>query len=388
MRAILLLVFILCSSLQAIELNIHLNLEQDKFTFRYEFEKSVSRFIFTYNPQATSLFNNLTINENDESISVDGDSVTLQTYSLDKILFTGDETKFFLLNDQTMMIYSYALDVLKVELENGEQEIVERVKYFQQGTLIHERDINDETSFEKYLIIEGSDLTSKVDQENATLYIDTDLPHRNFHIKKINKALSYLYQKFGAPLSKPVVFFSYKPGVEKDIQIEGRNLIYDNVIMLSAGSLENVELEAKNFRLYFYNLLYSHEIIHHWTSKNLDNQAHGWVHEGAAEALSHIMVKELFAEEAGDMAFYMRDYNYRHCQVRSDVFDFAYHCGAVIWDQVFQNITSGSDPFQIMKEVMRLPKQSEQAVLEVFIRHTNSQVMESIDQIINSKYEQ
>ena len=133
---------------------------------------------------------------------------------------------------------------------------------------------------------------------------------------------------------------------------------------ISAG----LDLQSPRGLLVIYHALFSHEIVHHWNARNLDGESSSWIHEGGAEYLASIISQDVFSDQLNELVRYMESSNIQSCEKPDEYTDFAYHCGHAIFKLVMDN--SLSDPYDIFNELHSLPLQTNQAVLDVFAKHT------------------
>lgn len=368
----------------AVDANIHFSISDGQLKAEYTFSEPVARLKFLPLAQQNrdEIFKDFD-SENGE-VLVNGSLLILETNNLEDLSLASKIGNIFFHNDGNLLFYSLLFEGFEIEDLTGKKLYLENLSYYYEGKLLHKRNVFQADSWERYLLLKNT-------QSLATLtifgdiYLDPDLPKIDDHELKISNVLRFLTEKLGTPRSKPIIFFSYtKIEKDEDWWADGRVVVASPYVQISlAGKLDPADMR---WRIILYHSLYSHEIAHHWNARNLDANADSWIHEGGAEVIAGLVTKALFFTEMGELVNFMSAHNERNCREQNEDFDFAYHCGGFIFDKVLKS--THADPFQVMKEIIDLPLQSEKAVLEVFSKHASPLVLSEIQEILKTNLKQ
>ena len=296
-------------------------------------------------------------------------------------LMRGSDSPVFSHNNGNTLIYSLRFD-LSHGLRKGEVVTFDNLVYRFNGKTIHTRKLDESDSFEKYLILENAP-EAILKTKHADIILDEDLSNRDLYLSKIEKSLSYLYEKLGPPPIRPVIFFTYSSSDEA--WYDGRVVMGSPVVMMAIS--KGMEKEEEILSVVLHHGLFSHEIAHHWNARNLksdystqeDADRNSWVHEGAAEAMAYLMTKDLFSEEMGEYVSHMRQENLSLCETPDEDSDWEYNCGDAIYSKALDY--PGVDPWKVMREILALPVAGEGPVLMTFAKYVSPEVFSEIQKI-------
>lgn len=362
----------------AVDANVNLSIINGKLRAEYTFSEPIKTLTLFPISQSnrSETFKNFTAQGDD--VFVNGSRLVLETQDLEKVSLATTDGQIFYQESGSLLLYSLLIDGYKVKSFTDEDRYLENLQFFFEGKLLHARNIYKSESLERYLLLEAPRFPP-LKTPYGDLYLDADLPNIENHSQQLTKVLQFLTEKLGPPKTKPVVFFTYASNKDEDWWGDGRVVIGSPYIQISLGG--RLDPQDPRGKVVLYHGLYSHEIAHHWNARNLDSNARSWVHEGGAEALAGLITKALFASELGVYVDAMSKSNERTCREPDEDFDFPYHCGGYIFDKVLGS--TQVDPFVIMKEIIELPLQSEEAVLRVFRKYASPDVMNEIQEILN-----
>lgn len=317
------------------------------------------------------------------SKKVTSGKLVLETIERESLLRVEDTTVFSQDNGNTL-IYSLGFDVSH-GLRNNEVVLFDNLIFQFNGKILHTRKLEESGSFEKYLILENSP-DDVYKGKHADILLDLDLVNRDHYLNQIEKSLSYLNEKLGPPPTRPVIFFTYSSSDEP--WYDGRVVMGSPVVMMAIS--KGLEKEKVIFDLVLHHGLFSHEIAHHWNARNLKSDyqtqdeadRNNWVHEGAAEAMAHLMTNELFSDELGPYVSYMRENNLLLCESPDEDADWGYNCGDAMYAKAMDY--PGVDPWTVMREVLSLPVAGEDQVLKTLEKFVSPVVFEEIQKIHSS----
>jgi hypothetical protein len=364
----------------AINANINFFIVEQQLVVEYEFSEELVGFEFTYpsSPDRNLIFNNLPEITNN-IVPVSNMKLTLITHDLDQVSLAVQSGSIFYNNSGDAMILTDLFEMYLATNDKGEQAYIEKLNYYYNGELLHIRDVYDGDTWERYLIFQNEDNALKTPY--GDILIDTDMPNRDKYIGLIKKSLKFINEKLGKPYKKARVFVNYESVEIEPWWEDGRVIQASPYIQIAlGGELDETDIAGK---IKLYHALMSHEIVHHWNARNLADEGNSWIHEGGAEALSTLVSKALYADELGEWVDYMERSNIQQCNTPDEDFDYAYHCGNLIFSKVIKSMTV--DPFQLFKELHKLPKQTNEAVLGVFKKYTTSEIMLEIQNILSRK---
>jgi hypothetical protein len=363
----------------AIDGSIYFSIKDNHLKVEYEFTEPIKHFNFLPLPTQSRKDIFKSLDSKNDIVLVNGNRLTLETFDLEELSLASSKGNIFFHSTKNLLLYSLLFEGYKVSTLMDEDQYLENLSYYYNGTLLHKRNVYQSYSWERYLLIENS---PALHTPFGDIYIDPDLPTIDNHSLKISSVLKLLTEKLGPPKFRPIIFFSYFEKKDEDWWADGRVVMGSPYVQISLGGrLDPEDIKGK---VILYHSIYSHEVAHHWNARNLDSDAGAWIHEGGAEAIASLVTKTIFSSEMGEFAEYMSMNNEKKCKEPDEDFDFAYHCGGYIFSKVLNS--SNVDPFLVLREIINLPIQSEKAVLEVFSKYTSSTVMNEIIEILK-KYE-
>ncbi len=370
----LFLLLFLSQTVYALDADIYFSINDGALEIRYEFSSEVQGFKFSYpsEPKRSDIFKNFPV-VSDEVIPVNSKSIVLKTFLLKNISLSIQNGPIISQDTGDTLVLTLLTDTYIAINKSGDEEYIETLNYYFDDKLLHSRDIYDDASWERFLLLKKS--SNIINTKFADIIIDTDMPYRKLFVSEIEKSLQYFYEKLGKPTSWPIVFFTYNSHQDEPWWRDGRVITGSPYVEISLGG--ELDLNEPIGKIVLYHGLFTHEIAHHWNARNLGyDDSPKWVYEGGAEYLTALVSKAIFSNQMGEFVDYMERYNIESCQNNNEETDFGYHCGHMIYKIALEN--SSHDPFEIYKEIFKLPLQTDAAVLKVFEKYTSAEAMKEI----------
>lgn len=359
----------------AIDATVDFELTGGHLTTTYTFSEDLDEVSFSYGTDEEHLqvFQQF-------SKRVGGTRLQLKTVKLEDLL-SGSESPVFSHDNGNTLVYSPFFDVTHGRYR-GQTVAINRLEYRFQGKTLHTRLLSEDDAGERYLVLMNNS-QSVHRSVHADIILDDDIPNKELILSKIERSLTYLTEKLGPPKERPTVFFSYSSSNVP--WYDGRVVIGSPVVMLAMS--KGLEEDKNLYNVVLHHAMLSHEIAHHWNARNLhgnartqeESDASAWIHEGGAEAIAHLMTKDLFAEEMGEFVSYMRTDNGRQCETPDADAAWEYNCGDVMYGLALG--APGVDPWKVIKQIMNLPAVSEGLVFLMFARNAGQQVLDQIVRI-------
>lgn len=370
---IFLLIPVMANAMDAI---VDFEVADGQLTATYTFSENIDKaeFSFSTDEELQRAFPGFSKN-------VAGTQLQLKTVPLEQML-TGGESPVFSHDSGNTLIYSPFFDVTHGYLGN-EVKTIERFTFRFQGRVLHTRLLSDRTTFERFLVLVNN--PARVHRGvHADIIIDDDTPDQDVLLEKMERSLSYLTENLGPAKERPTIFFTYSSST--DLWYDGRVVLGSPVVMMAIS--KGLELEADEYNVVLHHALLSHEIAHHWNARNIpfddrttqeqiDQRA--WIHEGGAEAIAHLMTKDLFAAEMGEYVSFMRTNNTRQCETPEEYAAWEYNCGDVMYGLALG--APGVDPWKVLREIRELPRAGEHLVFMTFVRNAGQAVLNEITKI-------